>query len=71
MSVGLFVCQGGWKWIKVRKILGMTFSKNSKTQRLPQKHPKTKNWKTSKSHVRRPQIKKKFRKETIVRIKKY
>ena len=49
----------------------MECSKMSKTQRLPQKHPKTKNSKKSKSHVRRSQIKKKFRKETTVRIKKY
>ena len=31
--------------------------KNVKTQRLPQKDPKTKNSKISKSHVRRPQVK--------------
>ena len=36
----------------------MTFSKISKSQTLPKKHRKAKNSKNSKSHVRRPQIKK-------------
>jgi len=48
----------------------MTFSKISKTQKLPQKHPKPKIKKTLKIHVRRPQIKK-FRKQTSMRNKKY
>ena len=43
---------------------------NFKNSKWPQKHPKTKNSKNSKRHVRRPQIKK-FRKPTIVRIEKY
>jgi len=48
----------------------MTFSKTSKTLKLPQKHAKAKNSKKLKSHTRRPQIKK-FRKQSIVRIEKY
>ena len=40
----------------------------SKTQRLPQTHPKTKNLKYSQSHVRMPKMKK-FWKQTTVRIK--
>jgi len=45
----------------------MIFLKISKTQTLPQKHPINKN---SKSHVRRPQMKK-FRKQNMVGIDKY
>jgi len=54
----------------LKKILRLAFSKNSKTQKLPQKHPKTKKVKKLKILVRRPQIKI-FRKQTIVRIEKY
>ena len=45
----------------------MTFTKITKTKKLPQKHPKSRN---SKSHIRRPEIKK-FRKQAINRIEKY
>jgi len=48
----------------------MIFLEISKTQKLPQTHPKTKKSKNSKRHVRRLQMKKKFSKQTIVRIEK-
>ena len=44
--------------------------KNSSTQKWPEKQPKTKNSKHSKCHVRKPQLKK-FRKQDTVRIEKH
>ena len=46
----------------------MTSLKISKTQKLP---PETQKPKFKKNHVRRPQMKKKVKKQTIFRILKY
>ena len=48
----------------------MTFLKISKTQKLPQKHPKTENLKNTKVTYGGSKMKN-FRKQTIVRIEKY
>ena len=54
------------------RILRMTFSTKTikKIKNDPKKHPKTKNSKSLKCHIRRPQMKK-FRKHIIVVIEIY
>ena len=51
----------------------MTFPKKLNNQQLLTKHPKTKHSNNSKSHVWKPQMKKKFRKKYLVlkNIKNY
>ena len=53
------------------KILRMPFSEISKTQKLLQKHPKTKNSNKFKKSCKEASNKKKVRKQTIIRIEKY
>ena len=57
---------GDLKWKKCKKIY--LELKNSSTQKWPEKQPKTKNYKHSKCHVRKPQLKM-FRKQDTVEWK--
>jgi len=56
----------GWNW----KILRMAFLKNSKAQKLPQKHPQNKTSKIQKL-IEGGLKSEKFRKQIVVRIEKY